>query len=247
MTYPVTGAYIPEHLERWTSADPAFGSTDNYAGPDLSEFYIAPISNGRDTADSVTLSNWRVIGSELERLASHPESGVARFGHWAVGWYELWLIHSSDSEALECADSWAAALSDYPVASEDDLSELESEEECQAWDSWGAREWRDTLAQRLEQLYSDSLPDSAPWDWGADQAEGLSDEQLYELWHLGGNRCGWSVEHGSDGPRFNFEGAAESLTTEDLAPYVTVPEPASPPEHTCAEPPRDPLTVKGYD
>ena len=47
--------YQPEHLERWSSADPAFGSTDNYAGADMSAFYVAPISMGRDTADSLTL------------------------------------------------------------------------------------------------------------------------------------------------------------------------------------------------
>lgn len=61
--------YQPEHLNRWTSADPAFGSTDNYAGDDLSAFYVAPISMGRDTEDALTLSNWRVIGAELASKA----------------------------------------------------------------------------------------------------------------------------------------------------------------------------------
>lgn len=104
--------YTPEHLERWSANVSAFDSAANYCGADLSAFYVAPISNGRDTCDSVTLSNWRVISAELEQLAKHDESGVARFGHWAVGWYELWLIHESDGPSFnfrEAAEQLTAA------------------------------------------------------------------------------------------------------------------------------------------
>lgn len=206
-------AYKPEHLEHWSANVSAFDSAANYCGADLSAFYVAPISNGRDTCDSVTLSNWRVISAELEKLAKHDESGVARFGHWAGGWYELWLIHESDAAALQCADQWAAELESYPVASESDLSELEQEEEGEAWERWAASEWRGVLTSALEPY----APDDAPYGWEDDQIDALSDDQIGEAWHLVADRLSWCCIHESDGPTFNFREAAEQLTAATLS------------------------------
>jgi hypothetical protein len=205
--------YTPENLERWSSADPAFGSTGNYCGADLSAFYIAPISNGRDTSDAITLSNWRVISAELERLAQHDESGAHSFGHWACGWYELWLIHESDAAALRCADQWAASLADYCVADESDWSELESEHEAEAWENWAMAEWRGVVERALQEF----APDDADRYWADDQLERVSDDAMGELWHTVADRLPWCCQHESDGPSFNFRDAAEALTRSDLA------------------------------
>jgi hypothetical protein len=207
--------YQPKHLNRWGSADPAFGSTDNYVGADLSAFYVAPISMGRDTADAVTLSNWRVIGADLEKRAKHPESGEAEFGHWAVGWYRLWLIHESDSEALECADDWAAELESYCVADESDLSDLECEAESEAWDNWAGREWRKLLEKALQEF----APDAAGPYWADELLETLPGEadNFYELWNELVDKCSYCCQHLDDGPSFNFEEPAELLTAPVLS------------------------------
>jgi hypothetical protein len=207
--------YQPENLDRWTSADPAFGSTDNYAGDDLSAFYVAPISMGRDTEDALTLSNWRVIGAELASKAEHPESGEHEFGHWAAGWYRLWLIHESDSEALQCADDWAAALAGYPVANEEDMSELETEAESEAWDTWAGREWRDLLEKALQEF----APDAAGPYWADELLETLPGEadNFYGLWHELTEHCSWHCIHESDGPCFNLEDPAKLLTAPVLS------------------------------
>jgi hypothetical protein len=202
--------YQPEHLTRWGSKDPAFGSTDNYVGADLSAFYQAPISMGRDTADALTLSNWAVISEELESLAEHEESGEAEFGHWAVGWYRLWLIHESDTAALQCADQWAATLADYPVADEQRLSELEIEQEEEHWERWGSDEWQRSLIKQLEPF----APDDADAYWADDVVESLPPDTLQQwFWDLG------SVEHESDGPSFTFP----ELTIEQLAELTGLP------------------------
>lgn len=213
--------YIPEHLDRWTSKDPAFGGSDNYAGADLSEFYVAPISMGRDTADSITLSNWRVIGAELEKLAEHDESGEHEFGHWAVGWYRLWLIHESDSAALECADEWACALADYPVADEEDQSELEVEAEGEAWDNWAGSDWRGRVVSALDEY----APDDAGPYWADEILEELDGDadNFTDLWQELSQSLNWSVIHESDGPTFNFDGAAELLTADVLAELTGLP------------------------
>jgi len=211
--------YTPEHLERWSPVDPAFGSIDNYTGADLSAFYLAPVSISRDTADSVSLSNWRTITADLERLAQSDQTGITRMGHWACGWYEIFLIHESDTAALKAADQWAADLEGYPVADESDLAELQQEEEEEAWERWGMTEWRETMAKALEPY----APDTADNYWETEQIERLSDDEAGAAWVLVADRLSWCCVHESDGPTFNFEEAAERLDTATLAQITGLP------------------------
>lgn len=220
MNTTTTGAaaasYVPEHLERWSTDGPtAFDSAANYGGDDMGATYVAPVSINRDTADALTLSNWRVVTDDLEPLCEHDESGIHRFGHWGCGWYELFLIHESDVKALEAADAWAASLADYCVADEGALSEVEHEAECEAWDNWAASDWRDAVEKRLKELAAP--PADADCYWSDEVMEAVSDEALAALWAEVSQELNWSVQHESDGPRFNFEGGAELLTLEDLS------------------------------
>ena len=205
--------FTPENLERWTSQDPAFGSTGNYVGADLSDFYLAPVSVTRDTADSVSLSNWEVITEELQGLARHDETGVTRMGHWACGWYEIFLIHATDTEALKAADQWACDLESYPVADESHLSELECKEEDEAWERYGEREWRGAIAKTLERY----APEAADQWWASELADSLSDSQLSESWSVACEADGWHCEHHSDGPCLNIHDAAQTLTAGTLS------------------------------
>ena len=222
-------SFIPKHLEAWTDRDPAFSSNNNYAGGDFSDFYLAPVSITRDTIDSTALSNWQVITKELDDLTEHEESGVTSFGHWAVGWYEVYLIHKSDEEALKSADQWAASLEDYPIADEEHLSELESEAEGEAWDNYGDQEWREILSGKLaEYAPSDPVEEAkygchAAGYWADEVIEKLSDSVVYENWRNLADDCGWSCQHLNDGASFNFKGPAELLTWEVLAELVGLP------------------------
>lgn len=211
--------YIPEHLERWSPQDPAFGSTGNYMGADLSAFYLAPVSISRDTSDSVSLSNWRTVTADLERLAQSEETGITRMGHWACGWYEIFLIHESDTAALKAADQWAADLESYPVADESDLAELEQEEEEEAWERWGMTDWRETLAKALEPY----APDTGDRYWAEEQIDKLSDDEAGAAWVTVADRLSWCCIHESDGPRFNFEEAAEHLDVATLSQLTGLP------------------------
>ena len=137
--------YQPEHLERWSADGPtAFDSAANYAGADLSDFYVAPVSITRDS-QLLARCNWEVVTAQLASLASHEETGVASMGHWACGWYEIFLIHKDDAPALQAADEWACALADYPVADELRWSEME-------WEAVGEYWERASLRERIEEL-----------------------------------------------------------------------------------------------
>ena len=137
--------YTPEHLETWTPDGPtAFDSARNYAGADLSGFYLAPVSITRDSRllESV---NWEVVTRDLQKAAAHDETGPTTMGHWACGWYEIFLIHASDEPALRAADEWACALSDYPVADEMLWSEREWEAVAEHWEQCSIRDRLDLI------------------------------------------------------------------------------------------------------
>jgi tRNA/tmRNA/rRNA uracil-C5-methylase (TrmA/RlmC/RlmD family) len=115
--------YKPENLEKYTR--PQY-----YMGPNYYEYY--PFL-GR-SRDSSILENCnfqeglKAIGGESETVL------VIRDHHWAVGWIETIYIHESNDQALQIADEITAALSDYPVISDDKLSEMEWEETCRIWE-----------------------------------------------------------------------------------------------------------------
>ena len=202
--------YVPEHLEQWDCSPTGFDSAANYAGADFGGFYVAPISRNRDTSDALTLSNWGVISEDLDELIEHEDSGATTFGHWACGWYELYLIHGTDTAALKAADQWAASLADYPVASEARLSELEVEQEAEHWENWGLNDWE----RHLEAALKPFAPDEADHWWASEVLESLPPERVSALfWELG------EVEHGSQGPEFRFP----ELSVEQLANLTGLP------------------------
>ncbi len=59
---------------------------------------------------------------------------VERSSHWAVGWVETLLVHSSaDPRLLALCDDTLAKLDGYPVLDENDYSELETEQANTVW------------------------------------------------------------------------------------------------------------------
>lgn len=144
-TATMTERYKPEHLERWSADSPtAWDSAANYAGADLSDFYVAPVSVTRDS-QLLERVNWQVVTAGLERVSQHDETGTVSMGHWACGWYKIFLIHSEDSAALEAADQWACSLADYPVADDSAWSEAELEAVAKFWE-------RCSVSERMEVL-----------------------------------------------------------------------------------------------
>lgn len=156
--------YQPKHLKRWERRDPCTGEITNYIGEWFPGYYVAPIFRSRDS-DALTRSNWRVIQPQLAALGAQTHE----FGHWACGRYELVLIDEDNEECLRLADEWAEKLEGYPVASEDDWSELETEEAYQWWKDMGLRTRAEMCKEAGVSIFAarqeDELPDSQRlWD-----------------------------------------------------------------------------------
>ena len=114
--------YEPHTLKLWTLPD-------SYGGAHWDGYYVF-LAQHRDS-DTLTRSNFicglNAIGGKSDTVH------VVHERHWAVGWIEWIAIHQDDAVALEKADSIAAALTNYPVVSDDHWSELEYTEAADYW------------------------------------------------------------------------------------------------------------------
>lgn len=84
-------------------------------------------------SDALDRSNFRVIVADL--TARYPEStAVERATCSLVGWRERLLVDVADADARRAAEAWAERLEDYPVADDEDFSNLEYAEAPQCPD-----------------------------------------------------------------------------------------------------------------
>lgn len=142
------------HLRRWDSRDPATG-TQNYMGGDYSDYFVAPCSRTRDTADeALTKSNWEAQKKELAEIAEESEVTwrVGEFSHWACGWYEIVLIHESATACLKLADELAKRKDAYPVLDESRYSEIQEEQCEEAFNDWGRKEVVSEILKQYEDI-----------------------------------------------------------------------------------------------
>lgn len=109
----------------------------NYIGEDYSDCYVI-LTKHRDSS-LIVESNFESVRRDIEFY--YPESTiVVRLNHWAVGWIEMLLIHSSQTEALAEADQIVYKLDNiYPIYDEDDYTSRVWDTANQIWDN--APEW----------------------------------------------------------------------------------------------------------
>jgi hypothetical protein len=151
-------------------------------------------------APSIYRSNARVFredfAEELGRGADGEADGVS-----------LDVRYVTD-EMLECL----LALEQYPLISEDDHSQLETELQDEAWERWARSEWQDAIRKALEGYCDDD-----DWDKRADAAvEAISEETLSEWFRSCQDASGeYWFEDGTD-QYIRVDKVAKALTYADL-------------------------------
>lgn len=90
--------------------------------------WLIVVGQTRDS-DCLERSNFRVIYAALSEHFG-DDITIERCSHWLCGWVEHVLVNPYNRDAVAAAEAWRARLADYPVASDDDLSDLEWEEAC---------------------------------------------------------------------------------------------------------------------
>jgi hypothetical protein len=108
---------MPEILKRWSASA-------NYLGEDFSDYFIVT-SFTRDS-NVIEVANFIAIASYMMDIEPESERGwkIARFGHWACGYFYSILVHENSPLVKECEEI-AKALRDYAVYDENILIECE--------------------------------------------------------------------------------------------------------------------------
>lgn len=163
------------------------------------EWLMVPVSRTRDS-EALAESNFEAAVKALG--GEGPDVEIHRFGHWGPGWYEI-LIVRPGSKAEDAACEIAAALEDYPVLDESDHSAREYEAEIEAWNSWGADDFRKHI-QKVCTLEDDAVVELVD----------AKDDVLHSVFRDAGGEC----EHSDDGgPSFR----ASNITIEALQTALT--------------------------
>ena len=110
------------------------------------------------------------------------------------------------------------ALESYPLISEDDHSQLELEDQQEAWESWAASDWRRVVCKPIVAV----LPEDAAQD-GDDILSAMpdADSKLAELFH---NCCEWGnhywEEDGDAGQWIDLEKVAQQVGVHEIRDFT---------------------------
>jgi hypothetical protein len=144
-------------------------------------------------------SNYRVI----KKMADEDEF-LAQFLVFAYGGYASQEVHVRlDLGPIpETLADVLSGLEDYCAIDEEDWSELEMEEEDEAWERWARDDWMKALLKCVDEDDEEIIED-------------LNHDQLYELYRLAAERTNTYVEHHSEGPYFgDFDKLTEVIDVE---------------------------------
>lgn len=141
-------------------------------GPDAARWALGPVIETRDSS-AVEKSNAAALVSTLERLYPDDKGetwDVTHASHWAVGWADHLSFVPADetgapSAILAFMHLWNDALSDYPIADEDDASRREYDDAIEYLGSeygWKVRDdapegWAHDLCRALDESSGDSV------------------------------------------------------------------------------------------
>lgn len=119
------------------------------------DWLIVPVTQNRDSG-CLDQSNFSValamLGGESDTVEIH------RFGHWGPGWYEIIIAAPSRAEDVAAI---VAKLENYPVLSDDDLSEREYNA---VWESWRTMSMRERIVFAARNGHSVFAARHGPWE-----------------------------------------------------------------------------------
>lgn len=144
----------------------AWKRPENYTGAGWSGWLVFFLRQNRDSG-CLERSNFQCAFERLKMHATDLESEdcqsvqIVSENHWAVGWIEWIAIHESNKPAIEEAGAIFERFENHPVVNDDHFSKMEFDAFCEAWKSYGHREFIREL-ERAELIEEGCLDDSAP-------------------------------------------------------------------------------------
>lgn len=178
------------------------GSANNPRPYGVSEercmWWMSDYACGSDySGGSVAASNYRTLvrhcaSVDNERGRKEDEPTFWQTFHGGHGTFAIaFHVDKTPKEVFEML----AALDGYPVCDESDLSELELERECDAWESWARDDYRRALEKEFE----------------GDASE-VTEDDLFEHFQEWSEESGTYWEHNNEGPWVSIERIVAACT-----------------------------------
>ena len=107
---------------------------------------LTPFSVNRDS-DILNQSNFKVISEDL--MKRFPKSvDILKSSHFLCGWFDQLMVKTTSRAAFQAVYDWDVKPDDYPVASDDDYSDMQYEEACNAWDNWASYDVKKLIEEK---------------------------------------------------------------------------------------------------
>lgn len=198
-----TAAALAE-LEKSGDPAPAFWTLpDCYAGATWEGWIFARFGQSRDS-DAIERVNFGEALAALEAVAEYPGGVQAiRARHWLVGWVEWIAVRPDCPAAVREAARLLAEVESYPVLSDDKLSEVEYEEACEGWESYGRADARHAAREAIRRAAMEA-EDSADVEALADAAIEAMTSKEFDAAVTGGM------------PEYETDGSGANFRTEEI-------------------------------
>lgn len=194
-----------------------FDRAGAFLDEDRQDWLVAPVTQTRDSGP-IDESNFKCF---LDGLGGEGESvEVHRFGHWGPGWYEIIIIDPKAEDIVAKAEEMEAALENYPVLDEEDLSKRENEAEQESWVSWARRGFSSDLKRKVESDWNGTSEHGYQPQEIDDGFDLLTEENIDHLWSNGADKADWICQHASDGPSFNIEGVLKHINIDEVVEMI---------------------------
>ena len=181
--YPTLEAWIEDQLAQDRPDKRDYGY---HGDTPLGVNYAICFSTHRDD-DILGRSNWDVVRVDMLRRFPRSCHVETFFNHWAVGWVDHLMVklittRGEPTKAAQAMYDWLLKLADYPVADDDNYSELESEE------------YHNSMLQSVKLAsWHVVIRDSAPDDWQEQVIEYIRENAPSE-YDRAWDREGWFEE-----------------------------------------------------
>lgn len=110
-------------VKQGTEFDAVSWARREHTPGDGAPWLCTPFSHGTREESALADSNYRIIMADLDRVSAYGTD--TRLDLWVGGRIETLMVRADDALALRAVQAWVDALADYPVADEEDYSELE--------------------------------------------------------------------------------------------------------------------------
>lgn len=172
-------------------------------GPHTLPVYIPPHFQGDIGGDLVTKSNFEVFQEEFED--SQGDKWVALYGgHGSYG-----IAIRGDVDDKEILDV-LAALSDYPVLSDEHMSQLEVDASDEAWQNWARSDFTSAIERRAWTIKGKDV-EIVDFDEGD-----MGDDDFREFFETMRERANEYWEPEGDGMSIDIERIVDEMTGKDI-------------------------------